>query len=174
MTLVWREEALTRAHERTRFDCGDETLNEYLVRYARQNHETGGAKTFVAVPPEEPTRILGYYSLSPASLAYAPTPAVLRRGLGRYEVPVFRLGRLATDVTVHGQGLGGQLLIAAGMRCLVVAQEVGGVALLIDAISERAAQWYSGYGALPLQDAPLSLLLPLAVLEKLIAKREKK
>lgn len=171
MTLVWREEALTRTHDRRRFDCGDEALNEYIVRYARQNHETGGAKTFVAVSSEDPTRILGYYSLSPASLAYARTSAVLRRGLGRYEVPVFRLGRLATDMTVQGQGLGGQLLIAAGMRCLVVAAQVGGVALLIDAISERAAQWYSGYGALPLEDTPLSLVLPLAVIEKLIAKR---
>jgi GNAT superfamily N-acetyltransferase len=140
------------------------------VRYARQNHDSGGAKTFVAVPPEEPTRILGYYSLSPASVDYARTPALLRRGLGRYEVPVFRLGRLAVDRTAQGQGLGGQLLIAAGVRCLAVAAQVGGVALLIDALNERAARWYSGYGAVPLLDAPLSLVLPLAVLERLAAK----
>ena len=171
MTLVWREEVLTRAHERKRFDCGAVTLNEYLVRFARQNHESGGAKTFVAVPPEESTRILGYYSLSPASLAYARTPAIVRRGLGRYEVPVFRLARLATDLSVQGQGLGGQLLIAAGMRCLAVASQVGGVALLIDAISDRAAQWYASYGAAPLQDAPLSLVLPLVVIEKVAVKR---
>jgi GNAT superfamily N-acetyltransferase len=169
MTLVWREEAITRAHDRKRFDCGEPTLNEYLARFARQNHESGGAKTFVAVSPDEPTRVLGYYSLSPASLAYARTPTVLRRGLGRYEVPVFRLARLATDLTVQGQGLGGQLLIAAGMRCRAVATQVGGIALLIDAISERAAQWYSSYGAVPLQDAPLSLVLPLAVIDRLAA-----
>lgn len=170
MTPIWREEAITRAHNRKAFDCGEPTLNDYLVRYARQNHESGGAKTFVAVPPDEPTRILGYYSLSPASIDYARTPALLRRGLGRYEVPVFRLGRLAVDRTAQGQGLGGQLLIAAGMRCLAVAAQVGGVALLIDALNERAAQWYSGYGAVPLLDAPLSLVLPLTVIERLAAK----
>jgi hypothetical protein len=38
---------------------------------------------------------------------------------------------------------------------------VGGVALLIDAKSERAAAWYASYGAVALDDAPLSLLLPL-------------
>ena len=171
MTLVWREEALTRAHDRKRFDCGEPSLIDYLVRFARQNHDSGGAKTFVAVPPDEPIRILGYYSLSPASLTYARTPAIVRRGLGRYEVPVFRLARLATDLSMQGQGLGGQLLIAAGMRCLAVATQVGGVALFIDAISERAAQWYASYGAVPLQDAPLSLVLPLAVIEKLAVKR---
>jgi hypothetical protein len=42
----------------------------------------------------------------------------------------------------------------------MVAAEVGGVALLIDAKNERAAQWYAGYGALQLIDRPLSLLLP--------------
>lgn len=168
MTLIWREEAIARAHNRKAFDCGEPDLNDYLVRYARQNHTSGGAKTFVAVPLDDPTRILGYYSLSPASLAYARTPELLRRGLGRYEVPVFRLGRLAIDRTAQGEGLGGQLLVAAGRRCLAVAAQVGGVALLIDAINERAARWYTSYGAVPLQDAPLSLVLPLAVIEKLL------
>ena len=51
------------------------------------------------------------------------------------------------------------------------AAQVGGVALLIDAISERAAGWYASYGAVPLQDAPLSLVLPLAVIETLATKR---
>jgi hypothetical protein len=46
----------------------------------------------------------------------------------------------------------------------LAAAEVGGVALLIDAKGERAANWYASYGAVPLTDAPLSLLLPLATL----------
>jgi hypothetical protein len=49
--LDWREEALTRHHNRTDFDCGVAALNEYLQRDARQHHESGGAKTFVAVAP---------------------------------------------------------------------------------------------------------------------------
>jgi hypothetical protein len=43
--------------------------------------------------------------------------------------------------------------------------EVGGVVLVIDAKNERAARWYASYGAVPLLDAPLSLLLPLATME---------
>jgi len=52
-------------------------------------------------------------------------------------------------------------LLAAGRRCLRVAAETGGVALLIDAKNEGGAGWYASYGAVPLQDAPTSLLLPL-------------
>lgn len=33
--------------------------------------------------------------------------------------------------------------------------------MLIDAKNERIAAWYASYGAMPLLDAPLSLLLPL-------------
>ena len=65
---------------------------------------------------------------------------------------------------MQGQGLGGRLLLAAGLRCLAVAEQVGGVALLIDAKSERAAAWYRGYGAVALEDAPMSLILPLATI----------
>jgi len=103
--------------------------------------------------------------LCPASIEYARTPGILKRGLARYDVPAFRLARLAVDRSVQGQGLGGQLLPAAGRRCLLVSAEVGGVALLIDAKSEKVARWYAGYGAIPLLDAPLSLVLPLATIE---------
>ena len=86
--------------------------------------------------------ILGFYALSPASLEYARTPALAKKGLARYDVPAFRLGRLAVDRTVQGRGLGGALLLRAADRCIRVAHDVGGVALLIDAKYDRAARWY--------------------------------
>jgi len=160
--LRWQEAPLAKRHDRAAFDCGDADLNLYLQKYARQNHESGGAKCLVAAPADAPARILGFYTLSPASLEYARTPALAKKGLARYDVPVFRLGRLAVDKTAQGRGLGGALLLRAADRCLRVAQDVGGVALLIDAKHDRAARWYESYGALRLDDAPLSLVLPLA------------
>jgi GNAT superfamily N-acetyltransferase len=160
--LQWEEVALAKHHDRATFDCGDTDLNVYLQRYARQNHESGGAKCFVAMPTDMPAHVLGFYTLSPASIEYARMPALAKKGLARYDVPVFRLGRLAVDQTVQGRGLGGALLLRAAERCIRVANEVGGVAMLIDAKNTRAAQWYEGYGALPLLDAPLSLVLPLS------------
>ena len=161
--LRWEEAPLAKSHDRAAFDCGDPDLNLYLQKYARQNHESRGAKCFVAAPAAAPARILGFYTLSPASLEYARTPALAKKGLARYDVPVFRLGRLAVDKTAQGRGLGGALLLRAADRCIRVAQEVGGVALLIDAKTDRAARWYESYGALRLDDAPLSLVLPLTV-----------
>jgi GNAT superfamily N-acetyltransferase len=162
-TLTWKEAPLTKQHDRVAFDCGDADLNLYLQRYARQNHESGGAKCFVAAPVDGPTHVLGFYTLSPASIEYRRAPALAKRGLGRYDVPVFRLGHLAVDLGVQGRGLGGALLLRAAYRCIRVANEVGGVALLVDAKNERIAAWYASYGAVALLDAPLSLVLPLAV-----------
>ncbi|MEZ4658935.1 MAG: hypothetical protein R2911_15320 [Caldilineaceae bacterium] len=161
----WHEEPITRQHNRQAFDCGDAALNEFLRRYARQTHEQGGAKTFVAVQDDDSTKILGFYSLSPASVKFTQVPDIIKRGLARHDVPVFRLGRLAVDVSVQRRGLGGQLLLAAGRRCLRASQEVGGIALLIDAKNEAVAGWYAGYGALPLLDSPLSLLLSLTTIK---------
>ncbi len=168
-TPHWREEAIGRRHDRAGFDCGSPELNEYLRRYARQNHESGGAKTFVAMQPEVPAHILGYYSISPTCVEFTRVPATLTRKLGRYEVPAFRLGRLAVSVSVQGQRLGSALLFAAGRRALSVAAEVGGVALAIDAKDERAAGWYERFGALRLLDDPLKLVLPLSTIRDALA-----
>lgn len=160
----WHEEPIGRHHDRKTFDCGSKDLNDYLNRYARQNHESGGAKTFVAVTRPEPGRVLGFYSISPGAIAFARAPARLSKKLGRYDLPIFRLGRLAIDLSVQGQGLGGDLLLAAGERALAVAAEVGGIALAIDAKDQRAAHWYVRFGAVPLVDDPLRLILPLSII----------
>jgi GNAT superfamily N-acetyltransferase len=165
----WHEEPIARTHDRDSFDCGDAALNTYLRQHARKSHEQGGAKTFLAIDDTDGKGILGFYSVSPASVAYERTPELVRRGLARHEVPAFRLARLAVALPAQGQGLGGQLLLTAGRRCLFAASEVGGVALLIDAKNERVAQWYAGYGAMPLLDAPLSLLLPFATIHAALA-----
>ena len=163
----WHEEPIAKRHDRDSFDCGEPALNDFLRRHARRSYEKGAAKTFLAVSNLDGA-ILGFYTLCPGAIVYARTPKIVRKGLAWHDVPVFRLGRLAVAISVQGKGLGGQLLLAAGQRCLLAAAEVGGVALLIDAKSERVANWYSSYGAISLADAPLVLLLPLATIQQAI------
>ena len=163
--LDWYEEPIAKIHDRKSFDCGDSALNDYLQHHARNSHMRGGAKTFLAISKEDNKTVLGFYSLSPASIEYSRVPGVVKRGLERHDVPVFRLGRLAVHLEVQNRGLGGQFLLSAGRRCILAAAEVGGVAILIDAKDERAAIWYISYGAVPMLDAPLSLFLPLSIIE---------
>jgi hypothetical protein len=101
MIWAWHEEAITRKHDRTAFNCGEPALNEFLLRYARQSHDHGAAKTFLAIDDASKS-ILGFYSLAPASLAYERTPAVARRGLARHDVAGFGLARLAVHRAAQG------------------------------------------------------------------------
>jgi len=162
--IDWREEPIARHHDRKAFDCGSPELNDYLQRHARQNHESGGAKTFVATPIGDRTIVLGYYSISPGAIEFARVPHELTRRLGRYEVPVFRVGRLAVGLSLQGRGLGGELFLAAGIRALAVASEVGGAALAIDAKDASAAEWYERFGAVRLLDDSLKLVVPLTTI----------
>lgn len=162
---MWHEEALCKVHPRDAFDCGNDALNTFLRRYARQSHERDTAKTYVAVD-DESGAVMGFYTLTLASLDAAQMPPEHARRYGFHAVPLFVLARLAVDKRFQGRGLGGQLLVAAAHRCLNVAEQVGGVGLLIDAKDERAAAWYRLFGATPLSDAPLRLFLPLAVFQQ--------
>lgn len=162
--LNWREEGISKQHDRKAFDCGNDKLNDFLHHHARKNHENNSAKTFLAIDTID-NNILGFYSLSPISVLYTSVPDNLKKGLGRYDVPAFLLGRLAVHKSMQGKGLGGQLLLAAGRRCLAVSSQVGGVAMVIDAKDERAAQWYASYGGGRLLDKPLTLMIPLKTIK---------
>jgi GNAT superfamily N-acetyltransferase len=158
----WHEEPIAKSHHRQAFDCGDAQMNEFLHRYARQCHEQNASKTFCAIDSTAPGRILGFYTITPSAVAHEDAPETITRGLARHEIAGFKLARIATDLSVAGQGLGGQLLAAAALRCLRVAGEIGGVLLIIDAKNERAANWYASYGAEPLKGKPLTLVMPLS------------
>lgn len=167
MPADWRVETLQRDHDRARFACGEPALDDYLARFARQNQESGVARTFVAVHDAEPARILGYYSLTVGAIDKANLPPQASRRFPNFPLPIARLARLAVDRSQQGKGLGEDLLLDALSRCLRVAEEVGIAAVLIDANHERAKAFYSRYEFEALPDHPLTLWLPLPALRKL-------
>ena len=167
MPADWRVEPLQRDHDRARFDCGEPALNEYLARYARQNQESGVARTFVSVYAIEPERILGYYSLSVGAIDRANLSPFEARRFPNFPLPIARLARLAVDRSQQGKGLGEDLLLDALARCLRVAEDVGITAVVIDAKHERAKAFYSRYEFDALPDHPLTLWLPLPAVRRL-------
>ena len=162
MLPAWHEEPIAKSHDCKNFDCGEAEMNTFLQRFARQGHEQNAVKTFCAVTDAQPDRILGFYSLTPASIEHDAVPPLMTKGLARHKVPGFLLARLAVDKSLAGRGLGGQLLLAAALRCIRVTQDVGGVLMIIDAKNDRAAKWYASFGAEPLADQPRTLVAPLS------------
>jgi GNAT superfamily N-acetyltransferase len=156
-----RIQALTGRHDRSAFESASAPLDDWLRRTAQQHQRRGISKTFVAISDDEPTRILGYYALTACEVLTEELPADLAKKLPR-KLPGIRLGRLAVDRTVQGQGLGEHLLMDALDRSRRVLEHIGIHALFVDAKDERAASFYLKFGFRHLPQDSLTLVLPLA------------
>jgi ribosomal protein S18 acetylase RimI-like enzyme len=150
------------------FSSGEEKLDTYLQKYAKDNHKKGIGKTFVLINNEE--HALGYYTISMASIEFSKLPKDLQRGIPRYPIPAARIGRLAVDLKYQGQKLGESLLFHALKRIYETSQYIAAFAIIVDAKNEKVKSFYEKYGFTSCSDEPLALLLPMTTIEKLIAK----
>jgi GNAT superfamily N-acetyltransferase len=154
-------QALSGRHDRRTCDSGSAQLDAWLRQTAQQHQRRGLSKTFVATSEDAPSRILGFYALTVCEVVADELPEDLAKKLPR-RVPGIRLGRLAIDRVVQGQGLGELLLMDAIARAKLVLEHVGVHALFVDAKDARAAMFYRRYGFRPLPSQPSTLVLVIA------------
>jgi GNAT superfamily N-acetyltransferase len=157
----WTFVPIHKKYQREHFDCGYPSLDDYLKKYAKQNHDKGIAKTFVAIDDPLSLRVAGFYTVSASTIEFESLPEALRKGLPAYPIPAILIGKLAVDRSAQGQGLGTGLLIDALLRAVKAAQDVAVFAVRVDAIDSIAKDFYLKYEFIPFQDRPLSLFLPL-------------
>jgi GNAT superfamily N-acetyltransferase len=162
----WTIERLGKKHDRSHFDCGQSALDNWLKLLAGQYEKRDLARTFVAVRPGE-TVVLGFYALATHRVTYEALPADQARGLPKIDVPVILLGRLAVDRSVRGLGLGSHLLMDALRRAEHIAQQSGVRAVEVEAIDEKARDWYLKFGFVALVDDPNHLFLPMRIVRQL-------
>lgn len=170
-----RLEPLTGHHDRNGFDCGIAPLNDWLKQTALQHQGKGISRTFVAVPYDGKvadefrqagyegigaTSIVGFYALASAFVLMEELPPELAKRYPR-QIPVTRLGRLATRTDMQGQGFGRLLLVDAINRARGAAQSVGSAGIFVDAKNDDAAQFYQGFGFRSCDNQPLKLYLPM-------------
>jgi len=153
-------------HDRTGFDCGVPTLNDWLATKVSQYEKKDLARNFVLVEPEQ-TVVKGYYALSNHTVIYEAPPEDQAKGLPQIDIPVVLIGKLAVDRSLQRHGLGEFLLIDALRRVSYLATKIGIRAVEVVAINEAAITFYQRYGFLTLNDIPRHLFLPMNVIRKL-------
>jgi len=143
---------LQQTHCVEEFDCGQDSLNQYLKRYALMSQRGDGAQTYVGVCGDN---IIGYYTLVVGEVAYDEAP----QRLSRHGVPVMLLARLATDLAYQGQGVGAGLLRDAMQRTLQAADIAGIRAFLVHAKDAKAKAFYEHFDFSPSPTDPYHLFL---------------
>jgi len=138
-------------HDRASFDCGEDALNTFFHRYARQGMDVGVNYTWVlpaaGTPKGEKKQICAWYTLSIAHIRHESLPPESAKRLPHYPLPVFVLGQLAVDVRCQGQGLGDITLINALRRCTQLSQQgqVAAIAVVVDVLNDSAMGFYRRY-----------------------------
>lgn len=159
-----------RRHDRSGFACGHDALDEYLRRYASQTQRNNLARVYVA--EDENGKVLGYYTLSAASLNHDELPDDLARRLPKYPVPAVLIGRMASDRRARDVGLriGSRLLIHALRQALRAADAIGVQCVIVDSKPEAVA-FYQHFGFVPLKEDGLKLYLPIGTVKSLESQR---
>ena len=156
--------AFTGSHEESEFDCGNDALNDWLIKRAMKNQSSGASRTFVICQDK---RVIGYYALASGSVERMVSPKAIARNMPD-PIPVMVLGRLAVDTRMQGQRLGPALLKDALLRTVSVSKNVGIRAILVHAISEDARRFYLAYGFQVSPIDPMTLMLPVRHIEDLL------
>ena len=94
---------------------------------------------------------------------------VFNKKLPKYPIPIARIGRLARNLSVKGQGVGTLLLINAFERVLKISDELGINGIEVDAKDEHAKNFYQSFGFEELLDDELHLYISIKTIKAAFA-----
>lgn len=150
----FRVEKLHRRHAVDAFDCGQDALNRFFVRFALPNQQANASQTYVGLADDA---VIGFYTLVVGEVRYDDAPERLAKGLARHPVPVMLLARLAVSIDWQGKGVGAGLLRDAVLRTLQAADIAGIRAIVVHAKDERARNFYRRFDFMESPTDPLHL-----------------
>lgn len=149
------------------FDCGDEDLNLFLQNTALLFQKRHFAITMLCHTHSDfPEKLVGYYTLCPASVDLDSLPEKFITGPKPQPIPALRLCRLAVNKKLQGMGYGKILLIHALRKCLEQASQIGGSLVIVDAKHEKAKKFYTQFGFISLRQCELTLIQSMKYIAK--------
>jgi GNAT superfamily N-acetyltransferase len=147
-----------KRHDRSGFDCGVATLNEYLRTSLGQHGRRDLTRGYVVV--EGKNRVVGYFTLAAGRLSVSVFPE--RGGLpAKMPLPTTLLGRLAVDKAWQGRGIGAALLAHALRVAVTGAESIASAVIEVDAKDDAARSFYAKFGFRSLKDDRLHMFLAM-------------
>jgi hypothetical protein len=163
----FRSEVLGDSHCIDDFGCGKESLDTWLREQSRRAQSAGIARTYVWTRPGS-LDVLAYFAIAPTQVRRTDLPRAALAG-GYSAIPGYLLARLALATPLHGQGLGGELLVDALGRIVEAARISAGRLIVVDALDDHAHAFYRRYQFIPV-DGSNRLYLKVATADAVLAK----
>lgn len=151
-------------HHVSDFDSGVPALDNWLKLRALKN-ESRFSRTYVAC---DGARVGAFYSMSAGAIERDSAPGMLRRNAPD-PIPVVILGRLAVDKRLNGHGFGAGLLNDALRRIVLVSQTIGIAAVVVQAKTDEARQFYLARAEfIEFPKGSRTLFMPIGTVAKLV------
>jgi len=135
---------LTEEDDRSRFNCGRESLNAWFRRHAWHNHASGISRASILCDAQTGA-IAGYVTLSAGQIEREFLAKAHQRNKPD-PVPVTLLGQLAVDQDYQGQGHARSLLRFALTTALRASLEVGSFGVITHPIDDHIRAFYARWG----------------------------
>ena len=147
-------------HDRNRFNCGIEALNNYVKVIASQQAKKDNTRTFVLEDDNDSSHIIGLYTLTMTPIDLKALPDKLQKK-HQSTTSGGLIARLAVDDRYKGKGFGEWLLIDALRKLLAASDSVAFPVVIVDA-KDGAKPFYERYGFQEFQDAENKSFITIA------------
>lgn len=149
---------LAAGDDRSSFDCGRESLNQWFQRNAWRNQEAGVTRTSVVCYPISGD-IVGYVSLSATHIERAWLSKAERRNRPD-PIPAALLGQLAVDRRYQGRGYARSLMFFALTTSVRFSNDIGCFCVLTHPLDDGVRAFYRSFG---FEDLPFDPSRSMAV-----------
>lgn len=152
-------EPLARSHDLSAFTCGNAEMDGWLQHEAMTGQWRRDTSTHVALL-ENPRRVIGYLTMCEALISSPPL----------IPVPGVLLARLAVSSAMQGQRLGTLMLFQAMLLAVEMGRPMQWQYLMLDAIDDHVAAFYTKFGFHALGSDPLRLYMSASAVETIVSR----
>jgi GNAT superfamily N-acetyltransferase len=151
-----------KRHNRKAFDCEVDALNDYLHSMANQHSLKDNTRTYILENSENPSDIVGYYTLTMTTIELSKLPPNLQKKHFNNHSSAL-IARLAVDKKYKHKKIGSWLLIDALKRVLNASDIVAFPMVIVDA-KDGIAEFYEKFGFFLFLNEENKLYLPIATI----------
>lgn len=165
-------------HAYKAFDCGVQSLNNYLHRNAKAQQADNAVRVYVAVP-DGGNEVLSYLVLNLGDMCANELQEKPKGTPSHGKLSVLFVSRVATSLSATGTGIGSIMMDFAFQKAEIISNEAACFAVLLDVLKdggpevmERRRAWYAGMGFAPFISDPNRMYVTLKYIQQLNAERK--